>query len=582
VNLGSGCTNTQESYFYNNRLQMAVAELGTPGANGAKSCREYSYQANVTPSGCAESSTSWPTGSANNGNVAGYYYADSANGGLSHKASYVYDGGNGANGVNRLTSALATPVLSGTVGYSQSFSYDIYGNMSCSASPAEPQCLAATYNDTNYPNPNSNRLQYITSGGVNVSYGYDLAGNLTNDGTNTYYWDAEARLTAVTNGQGTISANTYNALGQRVEDATLTSTTEEAYGAGGSLLLRSTGDSNSRTFVPFGGGILAEYYCGGMIFDHPDQLGSATSATDCTGNIVNAKLFLPFGEFWTGAANPNLGMHQMFAQLPDYDPETDEYNTANRHYSPSGRWLSPDPGGLKYVHLDDPQTWNMYAYVRDNPTTVTDPTGLGDPPPNGAPASARGDGCDKPSNDCNQAAANVLAGMAIGLYNSGADMLNLVLQVDYHAPAEALLPEIPLEGSEQKIGALASAGVFFMIPGGGEEETGVELASRASEIHSALDDVIAQGMRTTAVADVTNADGTASRVVASSEKNLAPVQKAALREGETAVSGKGHAEQKIAGWAERNGAKINAIAASRPICTSCQTLIRTMIDLMIH
>jgi RHS repeat-associated protein len=138
-----------------------------------------------------------------------------------------------------------------------------------------------------------------------------------------------------------------------------------------------------------------------MIFDHPDQLGSATSATDCTGNIVNAKLFLPFGEFWTGAANPNLGMHQMFAQLPDYDPETDEYNTANRHYSPSGRWLSPDPGGLKYVHLDDPQTWNMYAYVRDNPTTVTDPTGLGDPPPNGAPASAPGDGCDKPSNDCN-------------------------------------------------------------------------------------------------------------------------------------------------------------------------------------
>ena len=57
-------------------------------------------------------------------------------------------------------------------------------------------------------------------------------------------------------------------------------------------------------------------------------------------------------------------------------PAGDEYNTLNRHYTPSGRWLSPDPGGVKVVHLDDPQTWNMYAYVRNNPTTLTDPTGL--------------------------------------------------------------------------------------------------------------------------------------------------------------------------------------------------------------
>jgi len=206
------------------------------------------------------------------------------------------------------------------------------------------------------------------------TYQYDAAGNLLNDGTNTYQWDAEGRLTAVTLSGNIVSMNTYNALGQRVEDATQSSTTEEVYGAGGALLARYTGDSNSRSFVPFNGGLLAEYYCGGVIFDHPDELGSATTATDCTGSNVQERLYYPFGEFLSGAGS--LGMHQMFAQLPDYDPETDQYNTPNRHYTPMGRWLTPDPSGVKAARLDDPQTWNMYAYARNNPTTVTDPSGL--------------------------------------------------------------------------------------------------------------------------------------------------------------------------------------------------------------
>ncbi len=52
---------------------------------------------------------------------------------------------------------------------------------------------------------------------------------------------------------------------------------------------------------------------------------------------------------------------------------------ANGHaalHAGAGRWYTPDPAGKGAVHLDDPQTWNMYTYVQNNPTTLTDPSGL--------------------------------------------------------------------------------------------------------------------------------------------------------------------------------------------------------------
>jgi hypothetical protein len=41
-----------------------------------------------------------------------------------------------------------------------------------------------------------------------------------------------------------------------------------------------------------------------------------------------------------------------------------------------GRFQSPDPGNAG-AQLGDPQTWNGYSYVANNPLTYTDPSGLG-------------------------------------------------------------------------------------------------------------------------------------------------------------------------------------------------------------
>jgi len=63
-----------------------------------------------------------------------------------------------------------------------------------------------------------------------------------------------------------------------------------------------------------------------------------------------------------------------FADLPYHDTTTNTDLTMNRVSSPNlGRWHSPDPVP---GNPSNPQSWNMYAYVANNPTTSIDPLGL--------------------------------------------------------------------------------------------------------------------------------------------------------------------------------------------------------------
>jgi RHS repeat-associated protein len=47
---------------------------------------------------------------------------------------------------------------------------------------------------------------------------------------------------------------------------------------------------------------------------------------------------------------------------------------ARYNASTMGRFMSPDPGNAGAVNAD-PQSWNAYSYVRNNPVNLTDPTG---------------------------------------------------------------------------------------------------------------------------------------------------------------------------------------------------------------
>jgi len=59
------------------------------------------------------------------------------------------------------------------------------------------------------------------------------------------------------------------------------------------------------------------------------------------------------------------------------DNESGLDNFGKRYFGFSlGRFMTPDPIGVMKQKLIDPQQWNMYAYVRNNPLRFTDPTGM--------------------------------------------------------------------------------------------------------------------------------------------------------------------------------------------------------------
>ncbi len=82
--------------------------------------------------------------------------------------------------------------------------------------------------------------------------------------------------------------------------------------------------------------------------------------------------YAPFGENYAGSGTTDLNFTGQVQ-----DTVSGLYDFLFRGYSPAqGRWVSPDPVGLGAVNPANPQTWNRYAYVTDNPLNAIDPLGL--------------------------------------------------------------------------------------------------------------------------------------------------------------------------------------------------------------
>jgi RHS repeat-associated protein len=221
----------------------------------------------------------------------------------------------------------------------------------------------------------SSVLTFGTNNRITTSgYGYDGAGNLNSFyngvSTSTYVYDAEDRINNINSGADTY---VYGANGDRVRKNVSGGWTEYTY-FGGQPIAEKNSSGTWTDYIFAGGQRIAmaasndqsnpsattNYYTS-------DQIGSARLITNGAGGVLSTYIFYPFGQ----GVQPDEN-HYLFSGK-ERDSESGLDNFGARYLtSTMGRFMSPDSFG---GHYTDPQTLNLYAYVKNNPLRFTDPTG---------------------------------------------------------------------------------------------------------------------------------------------------------------------------------------------------------------
>ena len=176
---------------------------------------------------------------------------------------------------------------------------------------------------------------------------------------------------------GSTASYSYDAFGGRAEKIVGSRTTDYLYDAFGhasyevnNLCAPVCIDTG---FFYLGGQLVAEYKEGLTYFVHTDHIGSARLVTGLNQTVAQNLDYLPFGE--QNSTDSGISTHEFTGDIHDAESNLD--HAQFRQYSSTlGRWMHPDPAGLAAVDPSNPQSWNRYAYVDDDPLNLTDSSGL--------------------------------------------------------------------------------------------------------------------------------------------------------------------------------------------------------------
>lgn len=287
------------------------------------------------------------------------------------RGTTVYNEAFDYDAANRITkNCLNTTTCTGAAAY-VGYSYDAAGNRLTEdrAGLTNPGTTAYTYDAANQI------INRTDPGGAVSTMSYNADGQLEGNRT----WDVLGRITTETTGTQTTSF-TYDAMGLRRTVANTTGTKKLSWDINNPIPMigvetRTDGSLWRHRYAPDGTAIYVEHpgktYPRSLLFG--DALGSITDVLDQTGGARWRYGYEPFGakrtteKLSTTAEDPSLGFTGAYLE-----PTTGNYHLRARDLDPSGTFLSPDPLA---PDLTAPYV-TAYTYANQQPTVLTDPTGL--------------------------------------------------------------------------------------------------------------------------------------------------------------------------------------------------------------
>ena len=315
-----------ESYSYSaDRLQMTQQTASKSGST--KLSLTYGYQAQAGASGAG-------TSAGDSGQVMSVTGTVNGQG---RNQTFTYDD------LGRLVTASAW-------GSSQrTYSYDRWGNrtgMSDSVT-GESQSVIVSQN----AGVVTNRISSVTTNNTQlVNYSYDAAGNVINDGAHSYQYDGENRLASVDGGAARYYYDSSNRRVKRVASGYTT------------------------YYIWEGSQVIAEYSdgpasgAGGVSYYLADRLSSRV-ITDSSGVVKGTQDHLAYGE--EGGVSGASEKHRFTNYERDSESNTD-YAVNRQHQFATGRFMQADP---VQGSIDNPQSFNRYTYVQNDPVNLIDPEG---------------------------------------------------------------------------------------------------------------------------------------------------------------------------------------------------------------